>query len=652
VENIEVPRAFLSMLLFFITCNVAYAQGEINIHDTKADWIDIITPTESAEIISKKPEIHAEFLITIIPGSLIVILDNTDITQVLTMTAEGFTYKPYLDVPAGQHVLSITASDSEGTLLQKEITFRNQHGDTLDEGYSQNELSGIYETVLEKPDSVEYIPHSKFEGNLMSDSKIKKNSWEFTFNTNVRFFDQSIPANNPLKKGFDIANWLFSGYYAKDLLSFGASIGDVLINETPYTVSSLARKGGLFNLQYETYQLNLFSVMSEQVYGQKGGLGIEGTTDDHILGISGGFTLHDNKIAFKTIYVNGGEQGSSFGVWTDSGAQKGEVVGFLLTTDLLDGKMMTELETDFSKFDPDTSDEFENKSDKALRAKVGGDLRYYSYEAMYEYIGRDYSVIGNQCLQKDKQGVSLTNRLSYGVHGIYLYLSRYNDNVRGDDLFSRILQYQGILDYSFNGIPHLPVGINYQKSVQDSSREPSGVNPINLHTDTVTGRVNFTKDRINLGAQASYSLMNDRTETNYDTTVTTFMFTSSYFTQTNSITPAFSFNRSKTHITDIITDTYTITLDIRTLFLRERASFDIGGTYNIIKANDNSVDSHTLDAHFRLAYSMKDFFKGYLNPIIAIRSTYLKITDEIYPSSNRDEFVLFLVLETTIPFAF
>jgi hypothetical protein len=633
-----------------MTCGISMAQEEVNTRDTQGAWIEIITPAEHAEIVSKKPEIRADFLVTIVPGSLLVIFDNTDITQVLSITDEGFSYQPYVDVPAGQHVLIITASDSDGNLLQKEVRFRTQHGETLDEGYSQNEVSGIYETVLEKPDSVVYVPHSKFEGNLMSDSKIKKNSWEFTFNTNIRYFDQSIPATEPLKKGLDIANWLFRGSYTKDLFYLGASIGDVVINETPYTVSSLARKGGHFNLQYDTYHLNLFSVMSEQVYGQKGGFGIEGTTDDHILGVSGGFTLHDNKIAFKTIYVNGGEKGSSFGLWTDSGAQKGEVVGFLLTTDLLDGKMMTEFETDFSKFDPDTSDEFESKSDKALRLKVGGSLRYYSYEAMYEYIGRDYAVIGNQFLQKDRQGVGLTNRFSFGVHGLYLYLSRYNDNVRGDDLFPRIRQDQGMLDYSFNGIRNLPLGISYQKSIQDSTREPSGVDPIDMHTDTLTGRINYTRDRINLGTQASYSKMNDRTETDNDTTVTTLTFTSSYFTPANSITPTFSFNRSKTHITDVITDTYTITLDLRTLFMRERASFDIGGTYNIIKADDDSIDSNTLDAHFRLAYSMKDFFKGYMNPVIAIRSTYLKVTDEIYPSSNRDEFVLLLVLETTIPF--
>jgi len=113
------------------------------------------------------------------------------------------------------------------------------------------------------------------------------------------------------------------------------------------------------------------------------------------------------------------------------------------------------------------------------------------------------------------------------------------------------------------------MGLNYQKSVQDSSREPSGSYNISMHTDTVSGRINHTIDKLNLGFQTSYSMMNDKTSSNNDTTTVTCSFTPSYTLQDISLSSGFSFNQSQYHRTDLMTDTYTINLDVRTKFLKK-----------------------------------------------------------------------------------
>lgn len=601
---------FASVIFLLLYCTVARAQDQPQPAEIQEDWIRMVTPAENTELIAKKPTIKVEFLKPITPNTLVVILDGTDVTQLLTVTEKGFEYKPVMVLISGLHTLTISAIDKEGEQLQKSITFTTRHTSTFEEAYTSNEASVIYETVLTKPDSAVSTPYWKIEGNLKSDTKIKERVWEFTFNTNLRYLDQSLPVSSPLEKGLDVANWLFTGTYSKDLLKLKTSIGDVQVNETMYTVSNLARRGGVFTFEYDTVQFNIFSLKSEQVFGLEGGIGIEGTTDDHILGASGGVKLFDRKVEFKTIYVTGGEPGSSSGISTTTGAKKGDVIGFILTSDFFENKVKTEFEADFAKFDTDTSDEFESKSDKAYRLKVAGTLNKYNYEATYEYIGRDYEVIGNQGLQKDKQGVSIINGLNIGVHTINLTFSRYNDNVRGDELFPRIVNYQGSLDYTFNKIPNLPIGINYQKSIQESTREPSDTTPTDLHVDSITGRINYTTDKINLGFNTSYSLMNDRTSNNNDTTTITYIFTPSYNLTNISINPSFSLNQSKIHLTNVRTDTYTINLDLRTKFFRDRASFDVGGTYNITKANDDSIDNRNLNANFRIAYNIKDLLKG------------------------------------------
>ncbi len=646
-------RLFVILFSLILCFSVARAEDQPQTTaNIQKDIIRAVTPSENAVVIGKKPDIKIEFLEPITPNTLVVILDGADITQLLLITDQGFEFTPVMVLPAGSHNLSISAKDKEGRQLQKNISFSTRHTITFEEAYSSNEASVIYETILSEPDKFPNIPDSRVEGNLSSNSKIKDKEWEFTFNTNVRYLDQNLPVMVPMQKGFEVANWVFNSSYTKDNMRLKASIGDVQVNETQYTAFGLARKGGVFSFQYDTVQLSTFSVQSQQFYGLKG-IGIEGSLDDHIIGASGGIALFDRKMEFKAVYVTGGEPGgNSYGISTTGGSKRGDVFGFLLTSDFFQNKLKTEFETDFSRYDPDTSDEFRSKNDNAYKLKLSGNLDAYNYEALYEYIGRDYAVVGNQMIQRDKQGVSLRGGANLGLHNINIMFTRYNDNVKGDDLFPRIVNYQGNLDYSFNGIPNLPMGFNYQKSVQDSSREPSGSYNINMHTDTVSGRINHTIDKLNLGFQTSYSMMNDKTSSNNDTTTVTCSFTPSYTLQDISVSSGFSFNQSQYHRTDLMTDTYTINLDVRTKFFKERGSFDIGSTYNIVKTNDGSVNNRNLNSNFRLAYNIKGLLKGFLNPNIALRGTYMKNIDEVYSKSSRDEFILFLVLATSVPFSF
>lgn len=461
---------FLILLIFLLIFNSAFAQEQ----DT--EWLKIISPVEGEVIIDKKPVIKAEFTIPIKIETLLVLLDGVDVTQVVTFSEKGFEYMPVFVLTAGDHNLNISSNDIEGRALQKEISFRTKHSKILEEVYATNEASVNYESVLKKPEEDKTTPYTKLEGNISSTTKVKERGNEVSFTTNIRYLDQSEPVSSPLYKGFQIANWLLKRSFSKDSFTFRTDVGDIQVNETPYTISSLSRRGGLLNFAYNTnensYNMNIFSMKGYNVFGFRGGFGIGSDIDDHILGISGGMKLLSERVEFKTIYISGGEPGSSFGISTTSGAKKGDVVGFLLLTNLLQDRLRTELETDFSRFDPDTSDKFDSTSDKALKFKINGYAGKFLYDLIYEYIGRDYVSIGNQGLQKDKQGFTLTNSLNLGLHNINFLLSRYNDNVRGDRLFPRIFNYQGSLDYSCNAFPFLPFGINYQKSIQDSTREP------------------------------------------------------------------------------------------------------------------------------------------------------------------------------------
>ena len=54
---------------------------------------------------------------------LLFMLDNTDVTQIVKKTENGFTYKPITNLAAGAHILKVTAKDREGN-NSKEFGFR------------------------------------------------------------------------------------------------------------------------------------------------------------------------------------------------------------------------------------------------------------------------------------------------------------------------------------------------------------------------------------------------------------------------------------------------------------------------------------------------------------------------------------------------
>ena len=628
------------------------------------EWVRMITPLDNAEIIGKKPEIKVEFIGLSIRNNLLVTLDGTDITQILVLSDKGFEYRPVMPMSPGFHTLVLTASDGSGTQMQKTVTFKSRHSEILEEAYSNNDASVIYSQAIVKPKSTASTTttdfNSKLEGNLKSDNKIKNGNWEVTLNGNVRYFDQDAPAMSPLTKGADVANWLMTGTYQKDSTKLQASVGDVQVTETTNTIN-LNRKGGLLQFDYDIFQFRIFNVKSRQTYGvADGGIGIG--TGDNIIGASAGVKLFERKVEFKTIYLVG--EGSDnnaaistiipsptptpsptpLGTSNQPGNKKGQVVGFLLTSDLFQNKMKTEFEVDLSSFDPDTSDEFGYQNDGAGLARAYGVLgEHYNYDAKYEYFGKNYATLGNLGALKDRQGISLSQGLNINKHTFLLNLSGAHDNVTRDPLFAKIYQYAGGLNYTYNGIQNLPIGLGYQKTLQESHEDPTGIQSMNTMTDTLSANISYTTGTFLLGLTALYSILDDKTVNNADTTTATVTFTPSYTTPDLSVAPMFSWNSSKNESLNVRTDSYTGGLNVLSRFWNY-FSFDTAATYTLSKADNNSVDTSQINVTANLSYSPKWDYVKKVNPVFTLRNSYVKTTDKVNPSMDIDNYGLYFVL--------
>jgi flagellin-like hook-associated protein FlgL len=112
----------------------------------------------------------------------------------------------------------------------------------------------------------------------------------------------------------------------------------------------------------------------------------------------------------------------------------------------------------------------------------------------------------------------------------------------------------------------------------------------------------------------------------------------------------FSWNRSKNQLTNVSTDSTTAGVNIFAKLFGERITFDMGGTYTMVKADDNSADTRQFNATANLNYNLKEYFGKAANPVLSLRNTYLDTRDKVNPSADSSGYGLFLVITMNVPF--
>jgi hypothetical protein len=615
-------------------------------------WVTV-SPGANQETIGKRPEIKGTVLVPFKKETIVIILDNTDVTQLLRWKEGEFSYKPLAPLPAGKHTLKMTAQDPSGRTLEAQVPFSSRHTASFAEVATNNDLSLNYENALHQPDSMGTTPSVKMEGNLKSETRVREQEWGFAFNTNLRYLDQNQGVSSPQKKGLDVANYLLTGTYSRDAFNAALGIGDVMVGQSPYAAADLARRGQTFSVDYDRFGLSAFNIKSEQVFGLGGGAMGPDYSDngDYIRGIVGTMRFFDKKMEFKTLYVTGVDSGNSYNTTGIVAPRKGETLGLLLSSNFFQQKLKTDFEVDFSWFDPDTSDTTDRAGDKAYRLSAGGISGQYTYGLLYEHIGKDFSPIGSPALVRDREGGKLNGGANFEGHAVNLLLSGYVDNVENNALLPRIRNYQGVLSYVFSKLAYLPMNVTLQKDIQNSEKEPAGVTPVKLDTTSLSGGISYVQPTWNAGFVTSYAYKDDQ-QTDRDSEAITYALNYTLNKQWLVFAPSVALSQAREVATGVRLDTYTVGVALNTKFWEDRIFFEWAGTYNAPFATDDSTNNRNLNMNARLAYSLKDWCKGVIIPTIAIKSSYVKYTDRVNPALDQDNYSVFLVLTLSAPYVY
>ena len=623
--------------------------------------VQMTEPMEGVEVTGKKPVLKFSMGVPFARENILVMLDGMDITPVLEVFPDGFSYTPIQTLAAGDHQVTVMGYTMDGTEFYKEIAFSSRHSKTFTEAFSDNEVTAVFENVLNKNDKLD-LPHSKVEANLSSQSALKEKGWDVSMAGNLRYLEQSDPVSKPQKngsnpvpvpqkKGVDLIDYLLTMGYKQEQRGLAAELGDTTIQETENTISQLARRGGKLSLSYGDFAVGGFVVRGKEVYGFDGGLGLKMDDTDHIMGLSGQAGFLSNKITFKSVYLRGGEEGTSFGTYSEDVRRKGNAYGLLGRLDFFENKLVGEYEYNYARLDSDTTDEIDYDGDKAYRAGISGVLNQFNYKAFYKYFGRYYGVIGNAFLEKDWEGVILESGANFTEHTLRATYDQHYDNVEQDPTYPILHTYRGRVDYSFLKFAPLPVTLGYERTIVDSTDEPESQLPSETHTDTFSGSVMYYMDRLSVGFLGSYSMQDDRTVDDNDSTIITYSFTPGYMWDHFSVNSSFSYTLTEYHLTQVDQDTYTVTLDLRGDLFNGNITYELVGTYDRTWATDNSVDQETFGTSGRVAYVLEKNLWGFINPSVGIKAQYNKISN--WASTNdREDHTIYLFFSTSLPLSF
>jgi hypothetical protein len=643
--------------------------------------VRLLAPVPGAEILSNHPDLLAVFTANVDQDSLIIILDDNDITAAVEFTDRGFHCKVPLMLSSGEHRLYVAGNSASGP-FEKEIEFTTRQSATFNEVSTSNEWSLNLKAGEYQNNHGDDFLSTSLDSTLQHESIVKKGNWQVHLNAGARMLEQNYsgasqnPAEimdsqsaaygpqektsqeeaqnqgsmDPEQQGLDLNNVLMQAQYEQDHFKSTLELGDLQIVESRNTFEGLSRNGGQLNLDYHSLYLNGFSVFGRDTFGLHDGFGIGFDDDDHLYGFSGGIRLLDKRMDIKGFYMKGGQQENSYSSWSQEEGNSGDVYGFLLSTNFWDGLLTSEFEYDRSDFDPNTDDTFDGNRDEAWRLQIGGGRDLYNYDITYERFGPDYDLPGNLSPKKDYSGITGTGTFQYDVHAVSVMLAGYHDNVDENPMYARTNSYSGQLDYSYSGFMEFPLGVSFQHTTDQSTDEPKDSPETNLSTDTLSLNAGYIgQGSFSLDSSVSYSWQNDDSARDADIATLSFMLSPSLNFDTFSVTMSGTLNQNHDLLSGARTDDYVLTLDTMGSLFNEQVNYEVGGTYDHTLITDNSGDRHGFTGFSRINYHLP-WLTDLAHPTLGVEVQYN--SDKPQGTSTTEDTRVFCTLSTSVPFNF
>jgi len=415
----------------------------------------------------------------------------------------------------------------------------------------------------------------------------------------------------PSQNKFDLSSASYRLKYEKKSVKFDASVGQIMVDQSPLTVAGYSTRGGSFRLDTAGVGLEVFSLDARRPFGWRGNAGPGMDTETHINGFRLNTKILEGIELYGT-YLKGGEpQAASYNVGTEAAPTTGEVAG-------IGGRFTAGGWSGLAEITQGRREGGEGGDPRAYRMQAGTQRRVFSLQFSYQRIEEGYSSPGVPYLATDREDASANVQFRKGRTMAGLSLGYQHDNLSGTGWFPPLRQWRGGLSVN-QGLGtawNLNASYNGAKQSADSGGTGTGQD---LMTHAVSAGISLRKGRQYLQYGVNGSMMDDRGPLNGDNRMLgqQLMYSVSAASWLD-ITASLQYNRVRPHPQQDYARQATANLDFRTRFFQSALTMDFGGSWNRSKANDRADASEMSAAHLRFGYRPLGKVKGLDQSVLSL----------------------------------
>lgn len=601
----------------------------------------LLPAMDGARIVAKQASLVIELEAAGVPAdwsAMRLTVDNVDVTQVSVTDGSSLRYLPETPFPHGRHSVTLEAMDGAGNLLEPQYwSFILPMTDLIDSATAQAQIDVEASALVLEPENGSETDW-KIQSNLSLATQLETGNFRASFEANGWYLEQEGP--EATEDNFNLNSYLLMFEYGEQRLS----IGDLQIEGTELLGESIARRGGLLELNYANTSLQGFLLRSNAVTGTDNISGMD-NPDQRLYGGSLRQVLIDNDgLVFKGTAIAGKNAlPEDYNSGSLVGGNEGEIYSVQLTSRLFDERLDLSGEYSSSHFDADLSDPGEKVWDNAWRFRLAGHEDWFDYGGGYKYLGQNFYSIVTPSAAANFEEYNLYGTKSYEQSSLTANLLHIRDNADHDPMQALVRTSNLNVTYSLYK-PDWPVFfINAVLGLQDSTDEPSGWYGLKNRTETIGGGFTLTRDSWNLVPSYYFTRFEDESIADSDSQTHQFMLSLGLLPHESiSLSPSLSYSRMTDETSSVVNETWQgVLAGVFTFSTTQNLNITLSGINN--RADDGSFHTISTDMIGQYNWLLETRFWEKLQKTISVRGRYNRVNDRVQ-SSVAEDYSVYLLL--------
>jgi hypothetical protein len=522
------------------------------------------------------------------PDTLMIMLDNRDITALAQPAKEGLFLPPMPNLTPGKHTILLSFDSLEGYHIMRRFEIETDR-EELDiyqgtTGFGITLRGKLYDRNDFNAQKYEADAHIGHEGEWVSDA------WSGEARADIWMFERGTDID-PLQDGKpEVMDYYASARYRQAENGLLAEVGYIQMHQSQNTMDHLARRGFQASVEQQQLGFTLFTANSQQYLGSDGGAGLGTGDDDTIAGFSADWNLAGDALQLRAIYSKGSDSGDSFGQLDSQTPNAGDVKALVVTSEL-DG-LDIELEYDQSSFDADTSDTSNAIEDEAWGIRLKARSDWFNYRIAAEHIGAHYEVVSNPLLQNDREYISFGLNRDRGEHGFGLSTLVERDNLDDEPSRATLQKSFVTLDYHYRTGPKFNSIISLQQQQLESSDEQALSDQRDNTANTLLAQFNYSDGARSHLLNLMYSEHSDHIDSANDSEIKSLTYSPSIYTGRFSFIPSYSVSTTDFRAGQEI-EQYVLSLHLQGHSKNRRLSYQLSASLSDRNDNVNGDSSST-----------------------------------------------------------